>query len=173
MSAVQLAGSVVGTAKDRYYTNKTIAGAAINAQVKVGYVMCGDYANTVPGQSVAESRNLAVTKPETANLNLFAGIVTSVAKLPTTSGGVVNGDAGWVALVSVAEQISAFTHANMAAHTTVLTVANGDWGLIASAGIASIGAIMGHVGVALETSDTSTTAANKFVALRGPGVGTA
>jgi hypothetical protein len=167
MAQVTVPSSGSYKTKRVYYTNKAIAGTAINEQVKVGYVMCFDHTNAAPGETA--NRGRCVNKPETGNLMLFAGIVTSVAGLPTTSGGVKNGDAGWIE-IAVGDAVETYTHANMTKDTTQLMTANGDWALIASTGIGSIAVINQHVGTALETANTSSTLANKFVAIKGPGV---
>lgn len=151
--------------KRLYYTNKNIAGTAINEQVKIGYAVCFDYANAAPGESA--NRGRCVHKCETANANCFAGIVTAVNGLPTTSGGVVNGDAGWVEVAYEADSIEAWTHANMTVNTTVLKPTNGQWYLDAAATSAldTPAEIFNVSAVALETHDSSTTSANKRVRL--------
>lgn len=168
MSGIQMIGVAKLSPKRFYYTNKNRSGTAINEQIKPGYVMCFDSENTVPDYTAAQSKGVAVHKPETGNLPAFAGIVTRCDLLPT-SNGVKNAGAGWIEVVSVADRIEAYTHANMTELATTLITANGDWGLIASTGIGSIGVIYQHVGIALETADTSSTLANKLITLKGPG----
>lgn len=161
---VSAPGSPAMRTKRVYYTNKNSSGTAINSQVKVGYAVVYDLANAGPGMSVAESAGLCVTQPETAYLGVPAGIVTSVSGLPTTSGGVVNGDAGWIEICDEAASLSAWTHANMTLAATRLIGSNGQWYLVAASSSPDTPAEeIGSFGVALETHDSSSTSANKRI----------
>jgi len=153
-----------------YYSNKALAGTAINAQVKPGYAVCWDMANAAPGETA--NRGRVVNKPESGNLHLFAGIVTKVDQLPTTSGGVVNGDAGWIEIATAGHNVSAFTAANQTRNTTALVVTAGQWYLSASTGTSlhTTAVLFALVGISLETVDTSSTNANARICLKGMGL---
>lgn len=118
-------------------------------QLLEGYALCFDLSAT-PGTN-KDSLGMKVTKPATANLAAFAGIVAEKKKGPNFVD---------VWFPQPGQPVRAYTHANMTAGTTGLGVANADYGLVAHSDSALN---LPLVGVALETADTSTTAANKWV----------
>lgn len=136
---------------------------------------------TEPGGS--KGRGVDVTKPQTAILALFAGIV--IAKEGRVGQIAVAGDGsgvaagnlipGWITVANACPAIQALTKANMTKPSTapfLLGPVNASWNLEAitssiASGAANFLALAQAVALALETSDTSTTAAVKYVKLGG------
>lgn len=172
MSQVTAPGSAAIRTKWVYYCNKNVAGTAINEQIKPGYAVCFNHAQTAPGMTADQSKGQVVSKPETGNLAQFAGIVMQ-AKLEPSSG-VANAAAGWIEIATAGDAVNAMVLADATANTTGLIISNGAWTLSAaqSAGnqTDSVAELLALVGVALETANTSSTAAIKRVLLKGPGV---
>lgn len=116
-----------------------------------GYNMCYDIAATVATTPVKTARGVAVTKPATANLMHYAGYV----RYPVTG-------PSYVTLVTPRknEVGTPFCHVNATVSTTALGCANNDYGLVS---FADATLNLAFVGLAMETADTSSTAANKLV----------
>ena len=127
-------------------------------QLEVGYAMCIDVAATVG--SLKTSLGRAVTKPATANLMHFAGVVMDACKGPCQVKLAIP-DRNFMGEV--------FTKANMVKDATILGPANAVYSLaiVLDDHNATPAARTGHnlpsVAVALGTVDTSGTAANKLV----------
>lgn len=139
-----------------YYSAKTTGGTTITDTILDGYCFAFDFVNTAT--TGPNGFGQTVTRPETANLQMFAGVAINV-----TPGFV---GPGWVQLVPVSDCAVAFTKSNATAFTTFLGLANGLWSLATVTAVAALADFAKTVGLALETSDTSTTAANKRVKLR-------
>lgn len=135
-----------------------------------------------------KARGVDVTKPETNILPLFAGIVIDVSN-PLVGRVAVSGDGsgvtagnlipGWITVVSASAAIQAMTKANMTKPSATATSygfllgpVNNSWNLEAitpsiGSGGANQLALSQGVAIALETSDTSSAAALKYVRLGG------
>lgn len=132
---------------------------------------------TEPGGK--KGRGIDVTKPQTALINQFAGIVVAkehdlvgtiaVAGNPygITAGNLIP---GWLNVVSAASAIQALTKSNMTKPSTAIVLlgpVNASWNLETVAFAATATGLSQAVAMALETVDTSTTAAVKWVRLGG------
>ncbi len=136
---------------------------------------------TEPGG--VKGRGIDVTKPATAVLALFAGIViardgrTGEVAAAGDGSGVTAGNLipGWLTVVSASAAIQAMTKANMTKPSTApfpIGPVNASWNLEAittsiASGAANLLALAQSVALALETADTSATAALKWVRLGG------
>ena len=136
---------------------------------------------TEPGG--VKGRGIDVTKPQTAILTLFAGIVigregrTGEIAVAGDGSGITAGNLipGWLKVVSASAAIQALTKANMTKPSTapfLIGPVNGSWNLEAitlsvATGAANFLALAQSVALALETADTSVTAALKWVRLGG------
>jgi len=120
-----------------------------------GYAVCYDIAATVGATDAKLARGVLVTKPVTANLMLFAGIVQDNKTGPC-----------WIRVKTPkrGEMIQAFCKANATVGTTALAPANDSYALAAHSD-ATLNLNM--VALAGETADTSGTAANKLTMLLG------
>ena len=107
-----------------------------------------------------------VCKPTTGVLPLVAGFATGLPPEGITAADYASGI--WIDLVVQAEAAQIYTHANMSYGTTKLAAANGEWSLVALAGSTDGVNIPSQCAVALQTADTSTTAANKVCSFRSP-----
>lgn len=130
-----------------------------------------------------KGRGVDVTKPQTGILALFAGIVTEISgrtgqiAVAGDGSGVTAGNLipGWITVCNSCPAIQALTKANMTKPSTapfLLGPVNASWNLEAittsiASGAANLLALAQGVALALETSDTSTTAAVKYVRLGG------
>ena len=115
-----------------------------------GYVLCYAHDATVDNADPKLRKGVQVTKPATANLMLFAGIANREVQGP-----------GWLEVTPPApgEACVALHKVNATTQVTGLAPANGEYGF----GAHSDSELnLPLVGVALETSNTSTTAANKL-----------
>jgi len=120
-----------------------------------GYALCYDIAATVGATDPKLARGTLVTKPVTANLMLFAGIVAAKVTGPA-----------WVRVKTPkrGEFISVFCKANATVGVTALAPANDSYSLAAHSD-ATLNLPM--VALAGETADTSGTAANKLTMFLG------
>jgi len=139
-----------------YYTAKTTGGSTITDTIVDGYVFALDQTNVTTTD--AAGLGVAVTRPETAILNHFAGVAVNVP--PGFTG------PGRIQLIPAGLGISALTKSNMTKSTTFLAMANGLWSLATFSTFAALGDIAKVCALALETVDTSSTQANKMVQLR-------
>lgn len=119
-------------------------------QLEVGYALCFKHdASLTVTTEAAFGRN--VTKPATANLNLFAGIVA-----------VKPGNVGpcfvECFVPTYGTRVTALTDANMTLHSTILGPQDGSYALAAKSDSTFNTAA---IAIALETVDTDTTNANK------------
>ena len=127
-------------------------------QLEVGFAMCIDVAATVGTKKTNLGRQ--VTKPATANLMHFAGVVMSACKGPCQVKLAIP-DRNYIGEV--------FTKANMVKDATILAPEDAAYSLalVLDDDNATPAARTGHnlpsVAVALITVDTSSTAANKLV----------
>jgi hypothetical protein len=168
-----------------YYTAKNInatdaSRTAINANLAVGDVLVPDpYGHEqndrdAAGAIIAGSgakKGFAYTQPQTGFLNGKKAVV--VREIPSGVNDLVAGSATqrkggqvFVEPFAGAEgtvKILAKTHANMAAGTDYLGVANGDFGLVIKTSVASLAALAEVCALADETVNTSVTAAVKRV----------
>jgi len=133
-----------------------------NEEVAVGYNVCYDVAVSLstPEGWDEEIRQRTVTKPKTANLSAYAGVVVQLGRR-TKSGTDYSRDV-LIAVPTRGEYIKALTHANMTTESTVLQCANDDWGLVAQT-LTSAQITTTTVGIASETANTSSTLANKWL----------
>jgi len=154
------------------YSNKASGGSAINEVLKVGYAVCADIWNTVskpavpsaPSTFTQSGLGIAVTKPETANLTMFCGVIDKI--LPLDGGDPRNCSTECDLVINTRGfPVDAWTNANMTKGSTYLGCTNGSWALSALTSIAAISNIRQIVGRALETVDTSGTAAIAKVCL--------
>jgi hypothetical protein len=155
--------------------------ALTTTAMPVGAVVC--YTET----GGKKGRGVDVTKCETALLTLFAGIVIDMSD-PKVGQIAVAGDGsgttagnlipGWVTIVAASPAVQAYTHANMTKPSTAvfpMAVAAAQWYLQIATGVAltttnSSTVVTGQsqvVAIALETFDSSTTSALKYVRLGG------
>lgn len=158
--------------------DSTALTSAANGTLPLLGVVC----YTEPGGK--QGRGVDVTKPATAVLALFAGIVVKIddprvgqAAVAGDGSGITAGNLipGWITVVSAAAAIQALTKANMTKPSTtpfLLGPVNASWNLEAitssiASGAANFLALTQAVALALETVDTSTTAAAKWVRLGG------
>lgn len=116
-----------------------------------GYVLCYAHDAEADASDLKLRKGTLVTKPATANIMLFAGIAAKEVQGP-----------GWLEITPPAagEAIVALTKVNATAQTTALAPANGEWGFGAHTD-ATLNLPL--AAVALETANTSVTAANKLV----------
>lgn len=127
-------------------------------QLEAGYAMCLDVA--AAKGSLKTSLGRQVTKPATANLMHFAGVVMSACKGPCQVKLAIP-DRNYVGDV--------FTKANMVKDATILGPVDALYSLAIKTDdhngtpAARTGHNLPSVAVALETVDTSSTAANKLV----------
>lgn len=128
-------------------------------QLEVGYALAYDVAALVGSAAASQKqqRGVQVTKPATANLFAFAGIVSIK---PDRVGPC------WVDIITPAgtkgEHVLARTKINATAYTTALGLVNDDYALGA---FADATLNFGLVAIAAETADTSATAAVKLIRL--------
>lgn len=117
-----------------------------------GYTMCLDVA--APAGSLKTSLGKVITKPATANLACFVGFVAEKKTGPC-----------FVDVVepSPGAAYQAFTDANMTAGVTALAPQNGSYALAA---FADATLNLPLCAVALETVDTDTNNANKWVLMK-------
>lgn len=134
-----------------------------------------------------KGRGVDVTKCETALLTMFAGIVVAIDD-PKTGTIAVAGDGsgttagnlipGWVTICAASPAIQAYTHANMTKPSTAvfpLAVIAGQWYLGIATGVTftttngstALTGLSQVVALAIETFDSSTTSALKYVKLGG------
>lgn len=118
-------------------------------QLEVGYGMCIDIAAAKGNLKTSLGRQ--VTKPATANLMHFAGFVTARVKGPAQVRLNIP-NRNFIGEV--------FTKSDMTKDVTVLAPANGAYSL---ATVTDSGFNLTAVALAMETVDTSSTAANKQV----------
>lgn len=124
-------------------------------QLEVGYVLC--FKHDASASVTTEARlGRNVTKPATANLNLFAGVV---ARKPTTVGPCFVE----CYVPTPGTFCSALTDANMTVGSTALKPADGSWALVAHS---DSGLNLPVCALAAETVDTDTTNANKLIYFR-------
>lgn len=119
-----------------------------------GYVLCYTHDATVGASDGKLAKGTQVSKPATANLMLFAGVVQKKVQGPA-----------WVeiAVPQRGEAISVLHKVNATKEVTALTPQNGQYGLGA---FSDATLNLPLCGIALETADTSTTAANKLALFR-------
>lgn len=122
-----------------------------------GYALCYDVAATADASPVKTALGSAVVKPATANLMAFAGVVAP---------GQSKQGPCYVEIIVPQRGVfvDALCEADATAFTTALAPANGEYGLAAHTD-ATLNLPM--IGVAAETADTASTAANKKVMLLG------
>ena len=127
-------------------------------QLEVGYAMCLDVAASVGTKKTSLGRQ--ITKPATANLMHFAGVVMSACKGPCQVKLAIP-DRNYIGEV--------FTKADMVKDTTILAPEDAAYSLALvlddhnGTPAARTGHNLPSVAVALITVDTSSTAANKLV----------
>ena len=164
----QYEGATPFMTKEVYYTGKDVnatasSRAAIAEDIAPTYVVVYDMYGHDKG------RGIDVTKPVTSMLDYFAGIVW---KVPTDSK-----RGGWITIITAATVVKARTNAvqtNAPTTRILLGPSNGNWGLTAvtlsvASGAANFLALVQAVAQALESTDTSGTAAVKDVMLLRPG----
>lgn len=130
--------------------------------------------------SSTQCLGICVTQAATANLGLWAGVVTGGEPQCFQTDGSGNAQAGWLYVSAAAEAALCSTHANMTAGATFLSGTNGQWYLgttnsmtaIPSTTTPTISGLAFTVGLALETKDTSTTTGNAYCKLFGGSIGT-
>ena len=149
-----------GTRRAYYTGYKQDGTTQINVDLKVGDFVCFTYGQTFTVAGVTkQAQGYHVTRPETALLRWPAGVVVNVPE-DSKRGGPIT-------IATYADRINVMTNANMTAGTTFLGPQDGEFSLVAKTAVAAIDDFAEVVGIALETSDTSSTAAKKFCRIGG------
>ena len=119
-------------------------------EILPGYVLCYTHDATVDAADAKLTKGVQVSKPATANLMLFAGIARSKVQGP-----------GWLVIEEpkAGNCIKALHKVNATKEVTALAPQNGEYALGA---FTDATLNLPLVGIALETSNTATTAASKL-----------
>lgn len=152
--------------KRMWFTNKNLSGTTLltgTNYLQDGYHVCLDPVNTghTDGTSTA-AKGYCVTKPQTRNLMMYAGVVTNV---PRNFQGP-----GWVdVIVKSSGDIPSLIKADLTGAATtsvILTPVDGEWSLaaIGNMSASAAGNVLVRASVAVATSngtDSSSTAASQ------------